>query len=181
MAFSARLEKVWNICGDLCSDWICRSKFILGLTPLASVKLCLFISILNLHQQENWSFWQGHLITFRYDLNVEVILADICFTPFYIICRHSGLRNWNYEPPSIGSRLNKRLAFSPPRSPVNRQGSSKAVATQQLWLLSFSFKWIKMKLGDAGHSCGLHLEIWVCPQLYWGQYNFIYRFCLLNS
>lgn len=38
-----------------------------------------------------------------------------------------------------------------------------------------------MKLGDTGQSCGLHLEHQVCPQLYWGQYNFIYPFCLFNS
>lgn len=74
---------------------------------------------------ENRLFWQGHFITFRNDLNVEVILVDICFTSFYIICKHSSLQNWSYEPPSIGSHLNKWLDFFSSQEHCRQTGLSE--------------------------------------------------------
>lgn len=44
---------------------------------------------------EKRSFWQGHFMTFRNYLNIEVILVNICFTSFYIIYKCSGLQNCN--------------------------------------------------------------------------------------
>lgn len=122
---------------------------------------------------ENPSFWQGHFITFRYYLNVEDDFGRYLFHIFFYHLQTFRLANWNYKPPSIGSHLNKWLDFSPPKNAVNRQDSVEAVATQQLWLLNFPFKWIKMRLGDTEHSCGLHLEIWICPQLDWGHCNLL--------
>lgn len=124
---------------------------------------------------ENRSHCQGHFIAFRNHLNVEVILADV----FHIFLYH--LQTFRLAKLKLQTSIyrkspNKWLEFSPPRSAV-RESSGKTVATQQLWSLTFPFRWIKRKLGHTGHSCGLNLEIWVCPQLYWEQYISIYSFC----
>lgn len=156
VVFSAGLEEVWSVVGSLLPlDLRLPTHPGAGSTGVSEGSSHSGRGIL-LHQELSkcWGDFSWYL--FHILLNV--------------ICKYAGLREWNYKPPSVGSHLKKWLDFSPPESAVNSQRSVKPAATQQLWVWSWFFQWIKMKLGDTGRLYGLCLEIWVCVRLYCGVF-----------